>query len=184
MSRFTAFAAAAATAALLAGVHPPLQAQPEPSLADVSLPRLKSMVLHCDLHPSATQELSFTTAFCAHATGELRERAFDGDPERLAGWLRDERSRLEVDAAPAPEQAAQAERPEPRATPEQLKSSFLACDRLSQETALDSGTAAQCSVVYEELKQRVFAGDFERLLAWWRVETKGAVAQETASASP
>jgi hypothetical protein len=182
MSRFTALAAAAATAALLAGVHPALLAQPEPSLADVSLPRLKSMVLHCDLHPSATQELSFTTAFCAHATDTLRERAFDGDPQRLAGWLRDERSRLEVDAAPAPEQA---ERPEPRATPEQLKSSFLACDRLSQETALDSGTAAQCSVVYEELKQRVFAGDFERLLAWWRVETKGgAVAQATASASP
>jgi hypothetical protein len=177
MSRFTALAAAAATAALLAGVHPALQAQPEPSLADVSLPRLQSMVLH----PSATQELSFTTAFCSFATDELRKRAFGGDPERLLGWLRDERARLEVDATPAPEQA---ERPEPRATPEQLKSTFLQCDRLSQETALDSGTAAQCSVVYEELKQRVFAGDFERLLAWWRVETKGAVAQETASASP
>jgi hypothetical protein len=181
MSRFTALAAAAATAALLAGVHPALQAQPEPSLANVPLSRLQSMVLHCDLHPSAAQALNFTTAFCSFATDELRQRAFGGNPERLLGWLRDERSRLEVDATPAPEQA---ERPEPRATPEQLKSTFLQCDRLSQETALDSGTAAQCSVVYEELKQRVFAGDFERLLAWWRVETKGTAAQETASASP
>jgi hypothetical protein len=178
MSRFTAFAAAAAAAALLCGVHPTVQAQPEPSLADVSLPRLQSMVLHCDLHPGATQASSFTSAFCAFAADELRGRAFGGDRERLLGWLRDERSRLEVDAVPAAEPSA------PSATPEQLKSDFLQCDRLSQETVLDSGTAAQCSVVYEELKQRVFAGDFERLLAWWRVESKATAAQATARASP
>jgi hypothetical protein len=178
MSRFTALAAAVATASLLAGVYTTLQAQPEPSLADVSLPRLKSMVLHCDLHPSVEQGLTFTTAFCAFATDELRGRAFDGDQEQLLGWLRDERARLELDATPAPEQGAA------RATPEQLKSAFLQCDRLSRETALDSGTAGQCSVVYEALKQRVFAGDFERLLAWWRMEAKATVAQDTARAGP
>jgi hypothetical protein len=106
MSRFTALAAAVATASLLAGVYTTLQAQPEPSLADVSLPRLKSMVLHCDLHPSVEQGLTFTTAFCAFATDELRGRAFDGDQEQLLGWLRDERARLELDATPAPEQGA------------------------------------------------------------------------------
>jgi hypothetical protein len=115
MSRFTALAAAAATVALLGGVHPALQAQ-----TDVSL----------------------------------------GDGPRPA------------------EQLAK------RATPEQLKTAFLECDRLSQTVPLDFGTAAQCSVVYEALKQRVFDGDFERLLVWWRVEAKRAVAQGPAPMDP
>ena len=44
MSRFTALAAASATAALFAAVHTTLLAQPEPSLAEVPLSRLQSMV--------------------------------------------------------------------------------------------------------------------------------------------
>jgi hypothetical protein len=154
------------------------------------------MVLSCDLRPTANQEQTLTTAFCAFAADELRRRAFDGDHERLLAWWRDERARLEEDAAPAPEQPATdmespaampvvapaATPPLSRAAPEQLKSAYLQCERLALTTPLDFGTAAQCSVVYEALKQRVFAGDFERLHAWWRQASKATA--ETALATP
>ena len=51
---------------------------------------------------------------------------------------------------------------------EELKSSYLQCDRRTTVAFLDAGEAAGCSVLYEELKQRVFGGDFERLLDWWQ----------------
>lgn len=53
-------------------------------------------------------------------------------------------------------------------TADQLKSAYLDCDRRATTAFLDAGDAANCSLVYEELKQRVFAGDFDRLLAWWQ----------------
>ncbi|HEX2542746.1 MAG TPA: hypothetical protein VHM00_16875 [Caldimonas sp.] len=49
-----------------------------------------------------------------------------------------------------------------------LKAEYLACDRASAQAALSAGTAAYCSMVGEELLQRGFEGDFERLIAWWR----------------
>jgi hypothetical protein len=55
---------------------------------------------------------------------------------------------------------------------EQLKRAYLECDRIASRTLMDAGLAAQCSMVGEELKHRVFAGDFDRLIAWWR-EHKG-----------
>lgn len=189
MSGHTALAAVTATAVaamLLAAAHPALHAQPEPSLSEVSLGRLQSMVLHCDLHPRSLNEASFDAAFCAHATEELRQRAFEGDTQRLRSWLRDERARMEVDEGPTdagtavPSQAL----PMPQASDAQLESSFLECDRLSRETVLDAGTASQCSVVYEALKARVFAGDFERLLAWWRTAALPAGGQATVSRAP
>lgn len=202
MSRVTAFTVAAAAAALFAGFHPQLHAQPDPSLADVPLARLQSMVLPCDLQPPANHELTLTTAFCAFAADELRRRAFGGDNERLLAWWRDERARLENGAAPASEQPARparssaamsaatlvsardATRPLSRATPEQLKSTYLQCERLAQATTLDFGIAAHCSMVYEELKQRVFAGDFDRLHVWWQQESKAIVAEGAARATP
>ena len=51
---------------------------------------------------------------------------------------------------------------------EELKTVYLECDRFATRTLLDLGHAAHCSMVGEELKHRVFGGDFERLLAWWR----------------
>ena len=51
-----------------------------------------------------------------------------------------------------------------------LKAEYLACDRAATESILSPGTAAYCSSVSEELLARGFDGDFERLLAWWRVE--------------
>lgn len=62
------------------------------------------------------------------------------------------------------------------ATPEQLKSIYLNCSRAAMTTPLDFGTTASCSLVYEELKQRVFGGDFHRLLAWSRQQPTVAVA--------
>jgi hypothetical protein len=196
MSRLTALAATAVTAALFVGVHPTSHAQSDPSLVDVSLPRLQSMVLSCDLQPTANLEQTFTTAFCDFAADELRRRAFDGDHERLLAWWRAEHARFEDGAAPAPE--APAEREEPpaatpvvapaatppvsHATPEQLKSAYLQCERLVLTTPMDFGTAAQCSMVYEALKQRVFGGDFERLLAWWQQESKST--EDSARATP
>jgi hypothetical protein len=49
-----------------------------------------------------------------------------------------------------------------------LKTLFLACDRVSMQGLMGAADAAQCSIVYEDLKARAFDGDFEKLLAWSR----------------
>ena len=53
-------------------------------------------------------------------------------------------------------------------TPDQLKHVYLVCSRGALRGELDAGTIARCSVVYERLKEHVFDGDFDRLLAWSR----------------
>ncbi len=50
----------------------------------------------------------------------------------------------------------------------ELKAAYLECDQLASTTLLDSGTAATCSMVSEELLERGFDGNFKHLLAWWR----------------
>jgi len=66
-----------------------------------------------------------------------------------------------------------------RATPAELQTAYLECDRMAMTTLLDFGTAAQCSVVYETFKERVFGGDFGRLLAWHEQQRKAdATGQE------
>jgi hypothetical protein len=49
-----------------------------------------------------------------------------------------------------------------------LKRQYLECDRQASRQRLDPTSASQCSIVSELLLQRAFAGDFERLLVWWR----------------
>lgn len=49
-----------------------------------------------------------------------------------------------------------------------LKRRYLDCDRGASDGTLDRASVMSCSVVYEELKQRVFGGSFEALHAWWR----------------
>lgn len=49
---------------------------------------------------------------------------------------------------------------------EELKRAYLSCSDAALGGRLNNGGIQQCSVVYEELKQRAFDGDFERLLAW------------------
>ncbi|KWT76870.1 hypothetical protein APY03_5307 [Variovorax sp. WDL1] len=71
--------------------------------------------------------------------------------------------------SPAP---AQAHAPDRRhlasVSVEALQRTYLECDRVATHTLLDLGSAAHCSMVAEELRQRVFDGDFDRLIAWWR----------------
>lgn len=162
-------------------VVPIASAQPDPSLTDVSLPRLQDMVARCDLLAPKRQPQTATEAFCATAADELRRREFDGDGERLLAWWRERRAGDTRPAAqPArPAAAAAAAVVEPalaRATPAQLKSAYLQCERQAQSTLLDFATAARCSLIYEELKRRVFDGDFERVLAWWREQRAAEVA--------
>lgn len=60
------------------------------------------------------------------------------------------------------------------ASHEELKAAFLHCDRLATTEYFDGNAAASCSIVYEALKARVFGGDFERLMAWWRTQQRSA----------
>jgi len=64
-------------------------------------------------------------------------------------------------------------------TVDELKSAYLSCNRAAAGTRLSSGTIMQCSIVYEELKQRAFGDDFERLLAWSKAMDLTAVAERS-----
>jgi hypothetical protein len=55
-------------------------------------------------------------------------------------------------------------------TIDQLKSTYIDCDRRASVAMLDFGDAANCSMAHEELKQRGFGGDWNRMLAWWQSE--------------
>jgi hypothetical protein len=50
----------------------------------------------------------------------------------------------------------------------ELKAAYLECEQLASTTLLDSSTAADCSLVAEELLERGFGGNFQRMLTWWR----------------
>lgn len=52
---------------------------------------------------------------------------------------------------------------------EPLKLRYLACAHESAERRLAAGEAAACSQTGDELLKRGFAGDLDRLLAWWRL---------------
>jgi hypothetical protein len=57
-------------------------------------------------------------------------------------------------------------------TVDELKSTYLDCNRRAGQTLLGAAEAADCSMVAEELKQRGFGGDFGRLLAWWQAQRR------------
>ena len=57
---------------------------------------------------------------------------------------------------------------------EQLKQTYLACERQTQARLIPFGDAAECSIVADELLARGFGGDFNRLLAWWRTQRESA----------
>ncbi|HEX6364464.1 MAG TPA: hypothetical protein VFZ93_16015 [Albitalea sp.] len=62
-----------------------------------------------------------------------------------------------------------------------LKAAYLECDRRASQAVLDRATATQCSVVAEQLLQRGFEGDLDRLLDWWRRERTSQVPGATAT---
>jgi hypothetical protein len=65
-------------------------------------------------------------------------------------------------------------------TIDDLKAIYAACNNAVLNGRIDFGTVAQCSVVYEELKERAFGGDFARLREWSRSQPSAMpVAQPT-----
>lgn len=55
-----------------------------------------------------------------------------------------------------------------QATHQELMAIYVACSNEAEARLLGAGEAAACSIAYETLKRRVFAGDFDALLAWSR----------------
>jgi hypothetical protein len=49
---------------------------------------------------------------------------------------------------------------------DELKKAYLSCDRAVVKGQLGKAGVMQCSLIYEELKQRAFDGDFLKLHAW------------------
>jgi len=54
--------------------------------------------------------------------------------------------------------------------PHCLKTLFMVCSEAAKVQLLDLGAAATCSIGYEALLRRGFAGDFQALMAWWRTQ--------------
>ena len=67
---------------------------------------------------------------------------------------------------------------------DQLKSAYLDCDRAASGGLVGSVEAARCSMVHEELKERVFGGDFDRLVAWWRAQRETGRKAPSRATSP
>ncbi len=65
-------------------------------------------------------------------------------------------------------QADAIERQQPEVSIETLKRAYLACNRAAMQEQLTGRAIMTCSVIYEQLKQRAFGGDFDKLLAWSR----------------
>jgi hypothetical protein len=57
---------------------------------------------------------------------------------------------------------------------DELKAIYLACSDDAMNGRLPTGLVAGCSIVYEDLKQRGFGGDFDRFLAWSRSQPSDA----------
>jgi hypothetical protein len=64
---------------------------------------------------------------------------------------------------------------------EDLKRAYLLCERMATLERLNHEAIMSCSVVYEQLKQRAFGGDFEKMLAWSKAQAFG---QETRPQHP
>lgn len=62
---------------------------------------------------------------------------------------------------------------------DELKMLYLSCDRAATGGELNTTGIMYCSVVYEELKWRVFDGSFEKLLAWSRSQPSGGETRPT-----
>lgn len=197
--RATGQTVALAAALVLAAWSPWVGAQPDPSLAEVPSARLQAMVLACDLKAPQRQAAA-TAAFCEAAADTLQRRLFGGDRERLLAWWRAARAAPRGDSASAPAArapgrsgASGAGRPPstampasmrlPELAPAQLKAAYLQCNQLAETSLLDFGTAAGCSMVYEALKERVFGGDFHRLLAWSREQRPAGGADQPSGAA-
>lgn len=49
---------------------------------------------------------------------------------------------------------------------EQLKGVYLGCEQAARASRLNGGDVMYCSLVYEELKEKAFEGEFRRIKSW------------------
>lgn len=49
---------------------------------------------------------------------------------------------------------------------DKLKGVYLGCEQAAQASRLNGGDVIYCSLVYEELKERAFEGEFRRIKSW------------------
>jgi hypothetical protein len=66
---------------------------------------------------------------------------------------------------------------------EELKATYLNCNREALAGRLDRGAIMGCSVVYEVLKEKAFGGDFAKLLIWSRAQEIASDSLARAAAS-
>jgi hypothetical protein len=59
-----------------------------------------------------------------------------------------------------------------------LKRLYLSCERATRVERLSFATIAQCSVVYEVLKERAFDGNSEKFLTWSRSQEDVTIGRE------
>ena len=51
----------------------------------------------------------------------------------------------------------------------ELEKQFWVCDYIGSTRGIEGPHGVACGANYEELKQTKFGGDFEKLVAWWRL---------------
>jgi hypothetical protein len=49
---------------------------------------------------------------------------------------------------------------------EELKGVYVGCEQAAAANRLDGDDVMYCSLVYEELKERAFGGEFRRIKSW------------------
>ena len=52
----------------------------------------------------------------------------------------------------------------------ELEKTFWMCDHAATKGMVDVNQAAVCSAIMDELRREKFDGDFEKLLAWWKLK--------------
>jgi hypothetical protein len=71
-----------------------------------------------------------------------------------------------------------------RLDPDRLERLFWDCDARATQEVLSPGDGAMCSSVSDMLKLRLFNGDFERMLGWWRTHKAAEYALRGVGAAP
>lgn len=66
----------------------------------------------------------------------------------------------------------------------ELKGVYLHCSRESTQRIMGYGEIALCSIVYETVLKRIFAGDFDALLAWSKAASAHTSESVSAASGP
>ena len=67
---------------------------------------------------------------------------------------------------------------------DRLERLFWDCDAHATQEALSLGDGALCSSISDALKLRLFDGDFERMLGWWRARKAAEYSRRGITVSP